>query len=253
MQWIQTASQEVLAKYYPYFSRAMGKGWGSSSIQEEVEATLSLLKNTQEELLIFDIGANLGDYSAYVLENFVNSRLILFEPSSSAFDQLKNRFRNESRVTLVNKACGFEEKYGTLYFDKPGSGMASLTRRRTEHFGISFDLEEVVTITTVDEYCQAHNLTPDVIKLDVEGHELEVLKGSLKSLSQVKCVQFEFGGCNIDTKTYFQDFHYFFSELGFEIYRITPKGLFKIDYYSEWDECFLTTNFVAYNSRNSQI
>lgn len=38
-------------------------------------------------------------------------------------------------------------------------------------------------------------------------------------------VTFEFGGCNIDTRTYFQDYWYFFKTFGFRVFRITP-GLF---------------------------
>ena len=73
----------------------------------------------------------------------------------------------------------------------------------------------------------------------------------MKYLKEIKIVQFEFGGCNIDSRTYFQDFYYFFTERNFEIYRLSPRGLKKIDKYSESDEIFDTTNFICLNnSRN---
>lgn len=53
----------------------------------------------------------------------------------------------------------------------------------------------------------------------VEGHELDVLAGAEEALKSVQLVQFEFGGCNIDTRTYFQDFFYFFQQHGFAIHR----------------------------------
>ncbi len=57
---------------------------------------------------------------------------------------------------------------------------------------------------------------------------------------------FEFGGCNIDTRTYFQDFYYFFEDVGMRVLRITPSGfLTPIDSYKEVYEQFTTTNFVA--------
>ena len=49
----------------------------------------------------------------------------------------------------------------------------------------------------------------DFFKIDVEGHEMDVLKGIGDKISNIKLIQFEFGGCNIDTRCFFQDFWYF--------------------------------------------
>jgi hypothetical protein len=63
-------------------------------------------------------------------------------------------------------------------------------------------------------------------------------------------VMFEFGGCNIDTRTYFQDFFYFFKKHDMSIYRITPSGFFHpIPKYLEELEQFRTTNFLATRER----
>ncbi|WP_445778772.1 hypothetical protein [Shewanella sp.] len=45
-----------------------------------------------------------------------------------------------------------------------------------------------------------------MIKIDIEGHELSVLKVFGAAIEATKVIQFEFGDCNIDTRTYFQDF-----------------------------------------------
>ena len=81
--------------------------------------------------------------------------------------------------------------------------------------------------------------------MDVEGHELDVLKGGFKTLALAKVVQFEFGGCNIDTRTFFQDFWYLLTEAGFQIHRISEGGPIHISHYSEQEECFRTTNYLA--------
>ena len=85
------------------------------------------------------------------------------------------------------------------------------------------------------------------MNLDVEGHELDVLEGFGKLILKTKLIQFEFGGCNIDTRTYFQDFWYFFLERNFIIYRITPRGFLRIRSYKEKYEFFQTTNYIALN------
>lgn len=125
--------------------------------------------------------------------------------------------------------------------------LSSLTRRRLSHFDIDFECSEEVTLVKFEDYwvnqLECRNI--DFVKLDIEGHELDALSGFGKAIESVRLIQFEFGGCNIDTRTYFQDFWYFFEEKGFDIYRITPLGLVKILKYNEMDEVFITTNFLA--------
>jgi hypothetical protein len=82
----------------------------------------------------------------------------------------------------------------------------------------------------------------------VEGHELDVLAGGARALREgiVRRVLFEFGGCNIDTRTFLQDFYYLLTESGFNIFRVTPSGyLFPLDGYHETFERFRTSLYLA--------
>jgi FkbM family methyltransferase len=227
-----------------------GKGVGASSLKLEVSSSLGLFnQKTDRKIVAFDIGANVGDYSVELLENKHIARVYSFEPSKFTFQILKKKFENHSRIELINSAIGAFEGTTTLWKDSEGSGLASLTHRNLDHFGLKFDLNESVHVTTLDTWCAVNGVSPDFIKIDVEGHELDVLKGGLETLQKCSVVQFEFGGCNIDTRTYFQDFWRFFNEQGFTLYRITPRGLLKISAYLERDECFRTTNYVAVNAQ----
>lgn len=127
------------------------------------------------------------------------------------------------------------------------TGLGSLTKRRLDHRGNDFDVSESVQTMVFDSYWKdVLNSRPiDLFKLDIEGHELDALNGSAEALAQTRVVQFEFGGCNIDTRTFFQDFWYFFTERNFTLYRITPGGVARIDKYRERDEFFSTTNYLA--------
>jgi hypothetical protein len=66
----------------------------------------------------------------------------------------------------------------------------------------------------------AANPIIDYVKIDVEGWELSVLQGFGDLVYNMRVIQFEFGGSNIDTRTFFQDFWYFFKDHNFSIYRI---------------------------------
>ena len=111
------------------------------------------------------------------------------------------------------------------------------------------NVEEIQTIRFEDYWKKSLSSRPiDSVKLDIEGFELAALRGFGSALTNTKVIQFEFGGCNLDTRTNFQDFYYLFKELNFKIYRITPLGLQEITRYREMDEVFLTTNFLAVNN-----
>jgi FkbM family methyltransferase len=225
---------------------AQGLGWGASTIEVETKFAAQFLENARSHNpLVLDVGANLGTWSIAFNTRVASAQIIAFEPSSKTFEGLR---RNTDHINQIQiEQLGFSNFSGssTLYSDAPESGFASLSKRRLEHFGIQFSDEEVVQITTLDEYTSKLGVYPSLIKLDVEGHELNVLAGGEKTLSKVKVIQFEFGGCNLDTKTSFQDFWYWFTERNFEIYRLTPRGLWRIANYSEADEIYQTTNYFA--------
>jgi len=227
---------------------SQGKGWGASTHVAEVAAVLSLLGEDgagSVEVIAVDAGANVGEWTAALLESAPNARVYAFEPSKDAFGQLSARFARDSRVEPVNIAVGAEPRRAKLFADKSGSGLASLTRRRLDHFEIPFGPVEDVEVVRLDDWANKMSLQPNVLKLDIEGHELEALHGATKIFAGINVIQFEFGGCNIDTRTFFQDFFYFFASNGFLLFRLGPRGLVRISKYREIDEAFTTTNYFA--------
>jgi len=227
-----------------------GKGWGAGTIAQEVSACCSLLAD-QPRLLV-DIGGNRGAYAQEFLKRFPGSIVHIFEPSSYNINILKPLFSSVPGVNIVGSALSNKSGKLTLYADKPGSGLGSLSRRRLDHFGIQMKDEERVTVFRFDEYWKPFSSAYpviDYVKIDVEGYELSVLEGFGDFLQQVKLIQFEFGGCNIDTRTFFQDFWHFFSGNNFSLYRIAPRGAIAVTAYKEADEFFSTTNYIALNNK----
>ena len=218
------------------------KGIGyQGSLKSEVDF---LIGKDSKPFVLFDIGANLGNYSLLVASLFPDSTIYSFEPSKVTFDLLEANTNLNIQINGVQTAFGEDTKQADLYTDQPGSGMASLYDRDLNAFGIKFNSSEVVNVQRLDDWVSNNCITPDYIKIDVEGSELSVLRGGINTLRNVKAVQFEFGGTAIDAKTYFKDYS-LFNQLNFIIYRYTPTGLLKIDTYSESEEIFEFMNYVA--------
>ena len=238
-------SPRFLAMFELELQRVQGKGF-DGGINYEVKIASDFLGAIgATDIVVLDIGANVGDYSAAILRVFPKAKIFAFEPSSYALTVLQERFKGNDSVTIVPYALGSSNSMKTLWSDVAGSGLASLSKRRLNPFDTGFNVSEQVEVITLDSWVDNTKILPSFIKIDVEGHELDVLKGGSKTLSKVHLVQFEFGGANIDSRTFFRDLWYLLTEIGFDIYRISPNGLIHISRYSESDECFAYSNFFA--------
>jgi FkbM family methyltransferase len=230
----------------------MGIGSGASVQLSGEQAIFAILRQRcNPPYCIFDVGANQGQFLGLALGHVAEHDVSIhcFEPGCETFKILMESALGDDRIKLSNIALGRECGQGILHFDSAGSGLASLTKRKLEHHGIDFTNSQTVTIGTIDSYCAANSIGHiSLLKLDVEGHELDALHGARKMFDDrsIDVVSFEFGGCNIDTRTFFRDFWYFFQEVKMKIWRITPSGyLHPIESYKEIDEQFRTTNFIA--------
>jgi FkbM family methyltransferase len=224
-----------------------GKGYGSATIAQEVRMVSSLLG--RKPRLAVDIGGNIGDYSAELLRVFPELELHIFEPATSNMHRLRSRFAAHKQVSLQQAALSDVAGRMTLFADRDGSGMASLAQRQLGHLNIQFNPMEEVEVRRFEDYWkQALSARViDIVKIDVEGYELMVLRGFGEAIRKVRVLQFEFGGTNIDTKVFFRDLWCFFEEAGFDLYRITPLGVMRIEHYNERDELFIIANFIAVN------
>ena len=142
----------------------------------EPEETKLLLSELNSGSVVFDIGANIGYYSI-VSASKQGVSVYSFEPDKDSFDLLKSNIslNGLTSVTPVPLALGAQK--GKIPFTV-----------NTEHRGKSgisangdFDYE--VDVLPLDEYCRLNNIKEiDVIKLDVEGLEIDVLTGAKNTI-----------------------------------------------------------------------
>jgi FkbM family methyltransferase len=209
------------------------------------------------QIVVFDVGANVGHYSL-MLREILGSKAEIhaFEPSKRTFEKMSENIGGALEIRLYNLGFGDANAEVLLYSDSDASGLASVYKRNLEHFSMEMGNAERIRIETVDDFCLSNQVERiHFLKLDVEGHELKVLEGARNLLKNglIECIQFEFGGCNIDSRTYFQDFYYLLKD-SYDIYRVIKTGLCRINEYKEIYECFVTTNFLAvYNGSRQGI
>ena len=203
--------------------------------------------------VVFDVGANVGDYARLVRRHVPSATVYAFEPSRATYEQLARNVAGEgASVRAFNLGLSDEAKGVELYSytveGEEQSLISSIDRRLpTQVVRVEVSASERIEVRPLDDFCAEHGVARiDFLKLDVEGHELAVLRGARRMLDAgaVSMIQFEFGPANIYSRTFFYDFWTALSG-AYDIYRVVPKGLAHIAYYGEQREIFLTTNYLA--------
>ena len=173
--------------------------------------------------LIFDIGANHGNWATRMLNSGKTRQcIIMFEPQPSCWPVLKKLTNDDVRL----ETFAASDHCGSLTFYQTGNTEIAGAYPRSD-FNNSLEKSEV-PCSTIDKYMEQNEIEfVDFIKMDIEGHELSALKGALKSLEQKKigAFSFEFGQANVNSRTFFIDYFNFCSEVGYSLYRVAHDGI----------------------------
>jgi FkbM family methyltransferase len=134
---------------------------------------------------LIHVGAHYGqEYEIYQKLGIAN--LIFFEPLSQNFQILKTHVGEKAK--LVQKALGNENKQVKMYMESANNGMSSSILKPLKHLEqypqIVFDQEEIVEMVRLDDFL-SEKLNYNFLTIDVQGYELEVLKGSQETLTNI--------------------------------------------------------------------
>jgi len=148
---------------------------------------------------VFDVGANEGQSARAFLRHFPRARIYSFEPTPATFEKLKALAATQPRVTPVNLALG--ESPGRVAFNENSfhqtNSILPSTTSAQEYLGpavTDFQRKIEIELTTLDEFCRRESVPAiDLLKLDVQGFELFVLRGAqaLLSARRIGCIVLE--------------------------------------------------------------
>ena len=223
------------------------QGYGICNADENGE--LNLIKNVVKNgHIVFDVGANIGGWSALVLAQKKLVKIYAFEPIPAIFKQMKKNIIIPT-VFFYNLAIDNQvgDKDFIVYADNRGATDWSSFYFRPE---IAAHIKETIKVKTqdLDSFCVQHGVDHiDFLKIDTEGNELAVLHGA-KNLLQNKAVpvmQFEYGGTYPDAGITLKQVYDLLQGYGYTIFRILPDKLLKVSHWRQALENFTYSNYVA--------
>ena len=189
---------------------------------------------------IIDIGAHKGEFLESILKIEKVNFFYAFEPQKNIFKELDKKFSDNKKVTLFNYAMDKEIANKRLKINKLSmtSSLAELNEKslylKLKNFltlaKSNFEDEYEIQTNTVDKIFRDISLQKTLLKIDVEGFEINVIKGSKMKLKEIPFILLENQFGNHYKNNNFNDIIRLLSEQNF---KICKKFLFPTLHYQD--------------------
>lgn len=162
----------------PGISRTLKKPGGYK--KREIEFMTVLREQLEEGSTAMDIGANIGFVTLAMAKKVgPEGKVISVEPVKKNLKALrKNVDINNYQDRVEIHSLAFSNRNGEgAFFESKRSNLGRLEDRVKDTAG-----ERIVEVMTIDSFVERHNVVPTFYKMDIEGHEIQVLEGMMKTL-----------------------------------------------------------------------
>ena len=161
---------------------------------------LKFLKKLNIEKVI-DVGAHKGEFLEIMLEMEKINSFYVFEPQKDIFEILSKKFSENRKITLYN--CALDKEIRNMYLQINKFSMTS-SLAKINHESLYLKIKNFLTnsnsnfinkypvqTSTLDEVFKDFNLEKTLLKIDVEGFEMNVIKGSKVKLREIPFILLE--------------------------------------------------------------
>lgn len=142
---------------------------------------------------IFDCGASVGQWSYKVSNLFPGAQIVAIEPNNLVIEKAREQLKSVKPQVIIEQ-CAIGASQGKAFlniWDNEHTKMSGSSLK--DHVQGEPRNRMEVQIDTLDNICQRHRLTPDLVKLDLQGGELDALKGARQILQNTEVIISEFG------------------------------------------------------------
>lgn len=204
----------------------------------------------------FDVGGNVGDYSVDLRQAFPTAVIFAFEPNINTYRVMVEKLAPLEIVCLnLGLSSRSDSTVMYTYEDDLITGHASVYRDALSVLHRSNRIREVeFKSMTLDEFAEQHHVDfIDFLKIDTEGHEMDILRGATRMLAgnKIRVIQFEFNEMNIVSRVFLKDFYDLLE--GFSFYRLDSNRLIGLGAYQSINEIFKFQNLLAVNDRLGRL
>jgi len=215
--WWKKRAQFLLTKW------SGGRVMGFEKLNHGISDVTDVAQRCPQPSLILDVGANEGQSAIKFRSAFPSARIISFEPVEETFDLLCRRTASLG-VECQRLAVGSRPGRATIHLTN-----SSFTSSLKEPEAGELVATSEVEVTTVDDFVASNRIdTIDLLKIDVEGFDLEVIAGGARTLAEgkVRFALVEVGFAHGDARhPLFDDVRDALAQHQFDVYGIYDQTL----------------------------
>jgi FkbM family methyltransferase len=176
-------------------TRLIGRFFGTGAYEQKFSS--SMLSNVRKGDCIWDVGANVGHYATQFCElTGPTGTVVAFEPSPDNQGLLNKATADYQNLVVVPFALGQREESVALQQGMDSTGATSKIVSNNQVPGAGAKSHQVKVLTAEQVVAEGKAKTPNFIKIDTEGYELDVLKGMGQMLAaaglRVLCIEVHF-------------------------------------------------------------
>jgi len=253
LEYIRTHRRNRLVRKVASFSRAVHLAFENSSYDPATNGEEFLLRVLAAErpLVVFDVGANVGDWAKAARRHLSSATVHCFEIVRATRDALTRNVADDTQIVV--SACGLSDVAGEVPVRFYPSNIEISSVVDYPH-----DREFIVErcpVTTGDSYVAANHIERiDLLKVDTEGAEGLVLDGFIGAFDagRVRVVQFEYGYANIVSRRLLRDHYAFLEARDYRVGKLYPDY---VDFraYDLKGEDFIGPNYVAVHASDVEL
>lgn len=180
--------------------------------------------------LLIDVGANSGQYGKLVRELGYEGDIISFEPIKSVFENLKSNANYDKNWRTENFAIGIKEEEALIHISE-NTFSSSILDIKDAHVSAApesrYVSQERIRVMPLDKFIttdilNSHNSI--MLKIDVQGYEMNVIDGAVSLLPSIKIVQAELSFLPMYSNgPLYKDVITRMDSLGFELFSLIPE------------------------------
>ncbi len=212
----------------------------------ELNGEYWLLKNLSNNCseTILDIGANIGEYSLKCHKYFPRSKIYAIEASPKTYKLLNKNTSNFLNIISINKALSDSSEKKLFYERSDFSGRNTFEGKNK---GLTYENKIIIELFKGDYFLSEEGIEDNIkiLKVDVEGHELKVLKGFENSLKNLKIDIIQFERATAACTPSIFEFYNFLSPYGYYIGKLYPKYIEIYKTYKYTLEEYIGCNWIA--------
>jgi FkbM family methyltransferase len=219
---------------------------------QHIHRSIRLAKRLpDQDFMILDIGGGIGATLRLFRKNFPKTRIIVFEPVAESFGIITEKYGNDQNTQICNVAAGNENSKKNINIANRITS-SSLLPLAAETESIYYDEKslglnrnETIEIIRLDDFLTSVKGSIGIMKLDVQGFEMNVLQGAVETLKRTSIVLLEAGNHDVyvgSPRYYDIDDH--LRSHGFTLYDIIPSVLDN-GQLKEWDVIYISNSTLC--------